>query len=165
MNLRVFLNLYPCEVGYGLPYVAPTSVIELEAKPYRWKLSNTNVIYKGRPRSGHDSLRREATASANVLDWDALKRTFNSVTQFPSPILVMPHTHSSLILSGTLFSASVGVSLLASPPVVAFCQSKSTRLAAVVGALVLALGVLFTSFAVEFSQLYCSFGIVIGERH
>ena len=78
----------------------------------------------------------------------------------------MPHCHCVLssYLSGTLFSASVGVSLLASPPVVAFCQSKSTRLAAVVGALVLALGVLFTSFAVEFSQLYCSFGTVIGER-
>ena len=76
---------------------------------------------------------------------------------------VPPLSHLPLI-PGTLFSASVGVSLLASPPVVAFCQSKSTRLAAVVGALVLALGVLFTSFAVEFSQLYCSFGTVIGEH-
>ena len=59
---------------------------------------------------------------------------------------------------------SLAVSLLASPPVVAFCQSRSTRLAAVVGALVLALGLLFTSFAKEFPQLYCSFGTVIGER-
>ena len=58
---------------------------------------------------------------------------------------------------------SLAVSLLASPAVVAFCQSRSTRLAAVVGALVLALGLLFTSFAKEFPQLYCSFGTVIGE--
>ena len=59
---------------------------------------------------------------------------------------VPPLSHLPLI-PGTLFSASVGLSLLASPPVVAFCQSKSTRLAAVVGALVLALGVLLRRVA------------------
>ena len=74
-------------------------------------------------------------------------------------------THvSSLIIIGSLFAVSLAVSLLASPPVVAFCQSKSTRLVAVVGALVLALGLLFTSFAKEFPQLYCSFGTVIGGQ-
>jgi hypothetical protein len=58
---------------------------------------------------------------------------------------------------------SLTVSLALSPLVVAFCQTRSTRLAAVVGGLVTALGVLFTSFAMKFEQLYFSYGVVVGK--
>jgi hypothetical protein len=60
-------------------------------------------------------------------------------------------------------SLSLGASLAVSPLVTWFCQSKSTRLAAVVGGLVAALGVLFTSFAENVHQLYFSYATVIGQ--
>ena len=62
-----------------------------------------------------------------------------------------------------LFSLSVSLSYLFSPAVVSFCQTRSTRLTAVIGGLVTALGILFTSFAMEFKQLYFSYGTVIGK--
>ena len=42
-------------------------------------------------------------------------------------------------------------------------RRKSTRLVAVAGGLVTALGCLFTSFASQFHQLFFSYGIMIGE--
>ncbi|XP_012159721.1 uncharacterized protein LOC101455298 [Ceratitis capitata] len=54
------------------------------------------------------------------------------------------------------------ISMLLSPFVITFCRKKSTRLMAVVGGLVLPLGVLFTSFATELGQIVFSYGIVFG---
>ena len=63
---------------------------------------------------------------------------------------------------GCLSATSLSVSLMLSPLVTLFCRRRSSRLSAVVGGLVLGLGVLFTSFATEFSHLYFSHGTVIG---
>ena len=65
--------------------------------------------------------------------------------------------------SGWLGAMSLSVSLLISPMTVAICRRKSTRLTAVMGGLVTALGCLFTSFASQFHQLFFSYGIMIGE--
>ncbi|XP_039950949.1 uncharacterized protein LOC120768357 [Bactrocera tryoni] len=54
------------------------------------------------------------------------------------------------------------ISMLLSPFVITFCRKKSTRLMAVVGGLVLPLGILFTSFATELGQIFFSYGIVFG---
>ena len=57
---------------------------------------------------------------------------------------------------------SISASLLISPMTVAVCRRKSTRLTAVMGGLVTALGCLFTSFASQFHQLFFSYGFMIG---
>ncbi|XP_060522678.1 monocarboxylate transporter 2-like [Cylas formicarius] len=54
------------------------------------------------------------------------------------------------------------VSFTTSPLIVAICRRKSTRLASVLGGLVLALACLFTSFAVKFHQALLSYGLVLG---
>lgn len=68
----------------------------------------------------------------------------------------------SLVETGWLGSLSPSVSLLISPVTIAFCRRKSTRLTAVMGGLVTALGCLFTSFAFQYHQLLLSYGIVLG---
>ena len=65
--------------------------------------------------------------------------------------------------AGCLAAFSFSFSLVLSPLVMAFCRRRSTRLAAVIGGLVLSLGVLFTSFATKFYQLFFSYGTVIGK--
>ena len=55
------------------------------------------------------------------------------------------------------------VSLLLSPITISFCRRKSTRLTAVVGGLVTALGCLFTSFSTQFHQLFFSYGTIVGK--
>ena len=67
--------------------------------------------------------------------------------------------------SGCLSGLCFGLSLLLSPIVMTFCRKKSTRLTGVIGGLVLALGVLFTSFANQFYQLFFSYGTVICKYH
>ncbi|XP_078033638.1 uncharacterized protein LOC144468201 [Augochlora pura] len=64
--------------------------------------------------------------------------------------------------SGWLGAISTGVALLVSPVTIALCRRKSTRLTAVLGGLVTALGCLFTSFATQFHQLFFSYGTVVG---
>ncbi|XP_076252048.1 monocarboxylate transporter 12-like isoform X3 [Rhynchophorus ferrugineus] len=61
-----------------------------------------------------------------------------------------------------LAAMATGVSLLVSPITISFCKKKSTRVSAVLGGLITALGCLFTSFATQFHQLYFSYGIVLG---
>lgn len=58
---------------------------------------------------------------------------------------------------------STAVALFISPVTISFCRRKSTRLTAVMGGLVTALGCLFTSFATQFHQLFFSYGTVIGK--
>jgi hypothetical protein len=67
------------------------------------------------------------------------------------------------LISGWLGAMSTGVALLVSPVTIAFCRRKSTRVTAVLGGLVTALGCLFTSFASQFHQLFFSYGTVVGE--
>ncbi|XP_039289153.1 monocarboxylate transporter 10-like isoform X3 [Nilaparvata lugens] len=64
--------------------------------------------------------------------------------------------------AGWLGAMSTAVALLVSPVTIAFCRRKSTRLTAVMGGLVTALGCLFTSFASQFHQLFFSYGAVVG---
>ncbi|XP_034939068.1 monocarboxylate transporter 10-like isoform X1 [Chelonus insularis] len=64
--------------------------------------------------------------------------------------------------AGWLGAMSTGVALLVSPVTIAFCRKKSTRVTAVLGGLVTALGCLFTSFASQFHQLFFSYGTVVG---
>lgn len=59
---------------------------------------------------------------------------------------------------GWLGATSWAVSMFSAPVIIAFCRRKSTRLAAVIGGLVLALGILFTSFATQFHQVALSYG-------
>ena len=61
-----------------------------------------------------------------------------------------------------LGSLSICISLLISPLTIAICRRKSTRLTAVVGGLITSLGLLFTSFASQFHQLFFSYGIMLG---
>ena len=51
-------------------------------------------------------------------------------------------------------STNLGVSHLMSPLLVALCRRKSTRLTAVVGGLVMALALLFASFARNYHQIF-----------
>lgn len=60
-----------------------------------------------------------------------------------------------------LGSLSLCSSFFISPVVVAWCRRKSTRLTAVLGGLVAALGCLFTSFASQFHQALFSYGLVL----
>ncbi|XP_037074824.1 monocarboxylate transporter 2-like [Pollicipes pollicipes] len=67
-----------------------------------------------------------------------------------------------LAAAGWVGAFSMAVSLAASPLTIAICRRKSTRLTAVLGGLVTALGCLFTSFASQFHQLFFSYCTVIG---
>ena len=58
---------------------------------------------------------------------------------------------------------STSMSLFISPLVIGLCRRKSTRLTAVMGGLITALGCLFTSFASQFHQLFFSYGMMIGK--
>ena len=70
--------------------------------------------------------------------------------------------HAALILNiefSSFFSVWIGstnlaVSHLLAPFLVALCRRKSARLTAVVGGLVLALSLLFASFAKQFDQIF-----------
>uniref|UniRef100_A0A904MV87 Monocarboxylate transporter n=2 Tax=Culex quinquefasciatus TaxID=7176 RepID=A0A904MV87_CULQU len=64
--------------------------------------------------------------------------------------------------AGWLGAASWAMSLLAATVVVALCRRKSTRLTAVLGGLVMALGILFTSFATQLHQVAFSYGVIVG---
>ncbi|KAK0090543.1 hypothetical protein PV326_004105 [Microctonus aethiopoides] len=66
------------------------------------------------------------------------------------------------LVESWLGAMSTGVALLVSPVTIAFCRRKSTRVTAVLGGLVTALGCLFTSFASQFHQLFFSYGAVVG---
>lgn len=59
---------------------------------------------------------------------------------------------------GWLGATSWAVSMLATPVIIALCRRKSTRLTAVIGGLVLALGILFASFATQLHQVAFSYG-------
>uniref|UniRef100_A0A182X5B1 Major facilitator superfamily (MFS) profile domain-containing protein n=1 Tax=Anopheles quadriannulatus TaxID=34691 RepID=A0A182X5B1_ANOQN len=67
-----------------------------------------------------------------------------------------------LVSTGWLGALSTAVALFISPITIAVCKRKSTRLTAVIGGLVTALGCLFTSFASQFHQLFFSYGAVVG---
>ncbi|XP_065339099.1 monocarboxylate transporter 10-like isoform X3 [Cloeon dipterum] len=75
------------------------------------------------------------------------------VTKFPQ------HDETN---AGWVGAMSTAVALFVSPVTISFCRRKSTRVTAVLGGLVTALGCLFTSFATQFHQLFFSYGAVIG---
>lgn len=57
-----------------------------------------------------------------------------------------------------LGAMSWSTSVLLSPLVDTVCKQKSTRLLAVIGGLIMSLGILFTSFATEIDQVIFSYG-------
>ncbi|XP_069161299.1 monocarboxylate transporter 13 [Procambarus clarkii] len=59
-------------------------------------------------------------------------------------------------------STSLAVSRVSAPLVVALCRRKSTRLTAVIGGLVMALAILFASFALQLHQIFLSYGLALG---
>ena len=61
-----------------------------------------------------------------------------------------------------LGALSPSITFLMSPVTIALCRRKSTRLTAVIGGLVTALGCLFTSFANNFHQIFLSYGLIVG---
>ncbi|XP_049948306.1 monocarboxylate transporter 12-like [Schistocerca serialis cubense] len=61
-----------------------------------------------------------------------------------------------------LGALSAAMSLLAAPLAVALCRRKWTRLSAVLAGLVMALGCLFASFAMQLHQLLVSYGLLLG---
>ena len=69
------------------------------------------------------------------------------------------------VFLGCLAATSFCVSLVISPAVMLFCRNKSTRLTAVVGGLIVSLGILFTSFATSYPHLFFSYGTVIGKAY
>ncbi|XP_075751680.1 monocarboxylate transporter 10 isoform X2 [Rhipicephalus microplus] len=80
-------------------------------------------------------------------------------------LLIGPITRrygTSPMASVCLGAVSTAVALFLSPAVVGACRRKSTRLVAVLGGLVAALGCLFSSFASQFHQLFISYGLVLG---
>ncbi|XP_071051673.1 monocarboxylate transporter 12-like isoform X3 [Onthophagus taurus] len=95
-----------------------------------------------------------------------LVQILNHGVQFSCSQLVVPATRQFQVKpaypSGWLGAVSTGVALLISPVTIAFCRRKSTRVTAVMGGLITALGCLFTSFATQFHQLFFSYGTVVG---
>ncbi|XP_037779240.1 monocarboxylate transporter 2-like [Penaeus monodon] len=69
---------------------------------------------------------------------------------------------SSSPSAGWVGSTSLAMSRLSAPLVVALCRRKSTRLTAVIGGLVMALAILFASFALQLHQIFLSYGLVLG---
>lgn len=67
-------------------------------------------------------------------------------------------------LSAFLGTLSVSMALFWSPLTIGICLRKSTRLTAVIGGLVTALGCLFSSFASQYHQLFLSFGLLLGKK-
>ncbi|CAG9801706.1 unnamed protein product [Chironomus riparius] len=70
--------------------------------------------------------------------------------------------HTELMTYGWLGALSTAVALFISPLTIGVCKRKSTRITAVIGGLVTALGCLFTSFASQFHQMFFSYGAVVG---
>ena len=68
------------------------------------------------------------------------------------------------LFSDWLTPFSMAVSNFLCPLIVGICRRKSTRLTAVTGGLVTALGCLFTSFATQFHQLFFSYGFMMGKK-
>lgn len=68
------------------------------------------------------------------------------------------------LIAGWLGATSWAVSMLATPVIIALCRRKSTRLTAVIGGLVLALGILFASFATQLHQVAFSYGKLFRRR-
>lgn len=60
-----------------------------------------------------------------------------------------------------LTAMSFAVGLAFSPVTISLCKRKSSRLVAVIGGLVAALGCLFTSFALQLHQVVFSFGVLV----
>ena len=74
-----------------------------------------------------------------------------------------PNTAFFFSIPAWLCSLCVSVSLLLSPLTIGVCKRKSTRLTAVIGGLVAALGCLFSSFASQYHQLFISWGGMLGR--
>lgn len=99
-----------------------------------------------------------------ILGCCVIVHVLNHGLQLSFGMLVVPISlrfRSISLEIGWLGAMSTAVSLLISPITISFCRRKSTRLTAVMGGLVTALGCLFTSFATQFHQLFFSYGTVI----
>ncbi|KAL1436588.1 hypothetical protein MTO96_049491 [Rhipicephalus appendiculatus] len=110
-------------------------------------------------------------AATRALGWLSLPEGWNGWSRRGSPTEQRPEsmfalgTHRRIrqrVQQLCLGAVSTAVALFLSPAVVGACRRKSTRLVAVLGGLVAALGCLFSSFASQFHQLFISYGLVLG---
>ena len=67
------------------------------------------------------------------------------------------------VCQALLVSSCLSTSQLISPLIMSFCLHKSSRLAAFLGGLVMALGWLFTSFATQLHQIMISYSFLLGK--
>ncbi|CAG0881627.1 unnamed protein product [Cyprideis torosa] len=147
----------PTPVGVGVPVgIAPSRQRPLTNNvgtfdTYRLRAPTNNV--------GTSDTYRLRAPTNNVRTFDTYRLTAptNNVESFDTYRIL---DYDSL--NSWLGAFSMSVSLLISPVTIGFCRLKSTRLTAVVGGLIAALGCLFTSFATQFHQLFFSYGCVIG---
>ncbi|CAB3369791.1 Hypothetical predicted protein [Cloeon dipterum] len=95
-----------------------------------------------------------------------LVHVFTTGLQFSYGVLYLEavkiHGREAVMDAAWIGVLCFAVSLATAPLIVAFCRRKSTRLTAVFGGLVMALAVLFTSFAQQIHQVFLSYGIVFG---
>lgn len=68
----------------------------------------------------------------------------------------------AIVPAVALAATSFATGLAFSPVTIALCKRKSTRLVAVIGGLVAALGCLFTSFALQLPQVAFSYALLLG---
>ena len=101
-------------------------------------------------------------------DWN--KKLSRKISLTSNKYLVKSSTHDLkshiifLLFSDWLTPLSMALSNLLSPVIIGLCRRKSTRVTAVLGGFITALGCLFTSFASQFHQLYFSYGAMIGSH-
>lgn len=111
------------------------------------------------------SLKQTDAHSAGILHMASLMSTISFVKHIicdaPEKLLLIKNLE---FFTGWLGAMSMSVSFFVSPIIIGFCRRKSTRLTAVMGGLVTALGCLFTSFASQFHQLFLSYGFMIGKE-
>ena len=74
----------------------------------------------------------------------------------------MHNYHILFSFTDWLTTFSMAVTYLLSPLIIGICRRKSTRVSAVIGGFITALGCLFTSFADQFHQMYLSYGVIMG---
>ena len=126
-----------------------------------WNVLENRTFSSSKSRNGHVAL----------CVFDRQSKVWPSFVHSRSGHVYIHHNGRWVIYSefwnnvGALAALSLCVASLLSPVIVAWCRRKSTRLTAVFGGLLAALGLLFTSFASQFHQLFLSYGLVLGKNN
>lgn len=90
--------------------------------------------------------------------------SFVELFKFNVKLRIQIDSNFSSLIAGWLGAGSWSMSLFATSIIIAFSRRKSTRLVAILGGLVFALGILFTSFATLLHQValsYCEYNAAV----